>query len=356
MNVSSVASAFASAMTTILVCIAAGAAIGRGCSRWPGTDMLVGLGLVGGVLTLVAATTRLPLSWIMLGLAVVALLWPLARRTLPGGRSTWIALALMLPVLLRAALSEAMLWDDFWQWLTSAAYAYAHDSLAWPDLPPSVSRWPGYPPAMPLMIAGASFLAGRFVETAGPVINVALLAGFCALLAEAVTAVLVREGRLKAVEPPVAVIGLAVAFAVVLNPGLDCEVLLSSYGDTGTMIAVGALGLLGVEMLARLAGRVAADPAEMAWRFGFVGAALINLKQANPVLLALVTAGLAVLVLRDPAIATRRALAQLPRMLGPAIVLFAAWRWYLSRNPAPDGGSPRRSARHDAMRLPASGV
>jgi hypothetical protein len=334
MTVFAVGVAFACAMAPILVCIAAGAAIGRGRSRWPGADMLVGLGLAGGALTIVAVLTRLPLSWAMLGIGILAVLSPLTRRALPGGRATWIALALMLPVLLRAAMSEAVLWDDFWQWLPNAAYAYAHDSLAWPDLPPSVSRWPGYPPSMPLMIAGASFVAGRFVETAGPVINVALLAGFGAVLADAVTAMLVRQGRLGAMQPPVAAIGLAVALVVVLNPGLDGEVLLSSYADVGTMIAVGALGLLGVEILSRLSGRSAADPAEMAWRFGFVGAALVNLKQANPVLLALVTAGLAVVALRDPAIATRRALAQLPRMLAPAIVLFAVWRWYLVRNPS----------------------
>jgi hypothetical protein len=50
------------------------------------------------------------------------------------------------------------------------------------------------------------------------------------------------------------------------------------------------------------------------------------------VLLALVTAGLAAVALRDPAIDRRRALAQLPRMLGPAIVVFITWRWYVMTN------------------------
>jgi hypothetical protein len=70
----------------------------------------------------------------------------------------------------------------------------------------------------------------------------------------------------------------------------------------------------------------------LAWRFGFVGAMLVNLKQANPVLLALVTVGLILVALGDPAIRTRRVLALLPRMLGPAIFLFALWRWYVSQN------------------------
>jgi hypothetical protein len=74
----------------------------------------------------------------------------------------------------------------------------------------------------------------------------------------------------------------------------------------------------------------------LAWRFGFVGALLVNLKQANPVLLALVTVGLAVIALRDPKVAKRRALAELPRMLGPAIIVFVVWRWYVIAN-APHG-------------------
>ncbi len=331
MTVSAAALALACALVPIVVCIAAGAAIGRGRSRWPGADMLVGLGLAGGALTLLAVTARLPLSWTMLALALLAALAAVARRAVPGGRVTWVALALTLPVLLTAATSQAVLWDDFWQWLPNAAYAFRYDSLAWPDLPRPFAKFPGYPPTLPLMIAGASFVAGRFVETAGPVINVALLAGFCAVLADAAAAALTRRGRLRAGEAPIALVGLAVVVTLALNPGLNGAVVLSSYADAATAAAVGALGLLGVETLSRLSGRSAGDPAEMAWRFGFVAAALINLKQANPVLLALLVAGLALVAWRDPAIAARRALAHLPRMLGPAIILYAAWRWYLFR-------------------------
>jgi len=67
----------------------------------------------------------------------------------------------------------------------------------------------------------------------------------------------------------------------------------------------------------------------LAWRFGLVAAMLVNLKQANPVLLALVMAGLTLIALRDPAIRTTQALLQLPRMLAPAIALWAVWRWYV---------------------------
>jgi hypothetical protein len=321
------------ALLPIVVCIGAGAAIGRGPSRWPGADMLVGFGLLGTALTILAVTTRIPLSRLMAGLAIAAMVTPVIRRQLPGGRSTWIGLVLILPILVVAAAGEPAMWDDFWNWLPSAAYAYMHDSLPWPDLPPSLSIFPGYPQGLPLMVAAASVLSGRWLEAAGPVISVALLAGSSAVFAEALAATLVRHGRLPAkTSPPVILVAGAVAITTLLNPGLDGAVLLSTYADCATMVAVGALALLGVEMLARQAAGAAADINALAWRFGFVGAMLINVKQANPVLLALITGGLGLVALRDPALRTWGALQQLPRMLAPAIVPWGFWRWYVAHN------------------------
>ena len=291
--------------------------------------MLVGFGLLAGALTILAVTTRLPLSWLMAGLGILAVMALSIRRQFPGGSSTWIALALVSPIFVSAAGHDPAMWDDFWNWLPSAAYEYWHNSLPWPDLTQSLSIFPGYPQGMPLMISAASFVGGRFLEAAGPIINALLLAGSSALFAEALAAALVRHGRLRAAEMPPVLIAGAIAITTLFNPGLDGGVLLSSYADCGTMVAVGALGLLGVEILARLSATDAVDVEGLAWRFGFVGAMLVNLKQANPVLLALVAAGLIVVALRDPAIRTRRALMQLPRMLGPAIVLIALWRWYV---------------------------
>jgi hypothetical protein len=327
-----VATALACALVPPLVCTAAGAAVGRGASRLPGADMLVGAGLVGGAMTILAVTMRVPLSTLMPGIAGLAVLVSLLRHRLPGGLATSIALALVVPLLVRAAATQATLWDEFWHWLPSAAYAYTHDALVRRGLPPSFSQFPAYPQSIPLAIAAASFLARRFLEGAGPVMNVALLAAYSALLADTLVAVRGRESLATSPLVAMALTAGAVAAVLVVNPGLDGEVVLSSYSDPATMVMVGALGLLGVELLARLAGRSAADPAEIAWRFGFVAAALINLRQSNPVLLALIGAGLAVVVLCDRDIRLRGALALLPHLLGPAVVLYLAWRWYVVEN------------------------
>lgn len=330
-HVAQIVVALSCTLLPIVACTAAGSAIGATRWRLPGADMLVGFGVLGSALTILATTTSIPLSWIMACLGVVSVIAVAIRRELPGGRATWIALALISPILVVAASEEPALWDDFWNWLPSAAYAYWHNSLPWPDLAPSLSIFPGYPQGLPLMIAAASFIGGRFLEAAGPIINISLLAGSSALFAEALTAALVRQGRLQATETPPVLVAGAVAITILLNPGLDGSVALSSYAECGTMVGLGALGLVGVEILARLPARDSANVEGLAWRFGFVGAMLVNLKQANPVLFALVTIGLALIALRDPALRTKRAMLQLPRMLGPAMIVVAVWHWYVAR-------------------------
>src|SRR5258707_587265 len=333
------ASAVASPAVPIVICMAAGSAVGRGDSRWPGADMLVGFGLLGGALTVLAVATAVPLSGLMIALTALSIVALAIQRQIPGGSATWIALALVSPILVRAAGNQAAHWDEFWHWLPNAAYAFSHGSLVKLGLAPSFSHFPGYPQAMQLMIAAASLVAGRFLEAAGPVVNVALLAGVSALLADAIAAALARRRRLAAAGTPLFLVASAVAVTILLNPGLNGNVVLSSYADCGTMVAVGALGLIGVELLTGLAGRGAGHTENLAWRFGFVAALLVNLKQANPVLLALGTGGPAARAFRDPRIAKRRGLAQPSPLFGPAVIVFFILRRDVITKIAPRGAA-----------------
>src|ERR1700693_3629241 len=83
--------ALACALIPIVACIAAGSVTAPGPSRWPGADMLVGLGLLTGAAAILAVTTRVPLSWLMVGLAILPVIALPMRRQFPGGRSTWVA-------------------------------------------------------------------------------------------------------------------------------------------------------------------------------------------------------------------------------------------------------------------------
>jgi hypothetical protein len=129
------ASALAATAVPIVTCMGAGSAVGCDNSRWPGADMLVGFGLLGAALTVLALATPIPLSGLMITLAALSMVALAIRRQIPGGRATWIALALASPILVRAASDQAALWDEFWHWLPSAAYAFRHSSLVKLGLP-----------------------------------------------------------------------------------------------------------------------------------------------------------------------------------------------------------------------------
>jgi hypothetical protein len=77
------ASALASAAVPIVICMAAGSALGRGESRWPSADMLVGFGLLDGALTVLTVATPVPLSGLMIALATLSIVALAIRRPAP---------------------------------------------------------------------------------------------------------------------------------------------------------------------------------------------------------------------------------------------------------------------------------
>src|ERR1700730_16600086 len=95
--------ALACTLIPMVACIVAGSAGRRGRSGWPGSDMLEGIGLLAGALTILAVTTRIPLSWLMAGLGILSVTALLVRPQFPGGSSTLIALMLVSPIFVSAA-------------------------------------------------------------------------------------------------------------------------------------------------------------------------------------------------------------------------------------------------------------
>jgi len=318
------------ALAVMLACTALGSVVGGGKQRLPGADTVVGLGLAGGILTVLAVATRVPISLgvDLLGMAGIAALgWSAWQRRLPGGLGLTAALLVASPLLAYAALGPATLWDDFAQWLPNAAYVFQYDSLPRPDLPANTaSRHPGYPHILPFIVASASWLTGRFLESAGPVANVVLLASAGAAIAD-LRPRADHNDLPRRLAVAAATIG---AFWLLFFPDLSRNVLFSSYADTATIAAVGVLGLLGVSLLERL--DEAAEAQALAWRFGLAAAALVNLKQANLVVLVLLSLGLLLAAWRSGQLQWPRLLRLLPAMIGPAAVVFLVWRYYLKNN------------------------
>lgn len=327
-------------LAVLLACAVLGSMIGNRKHRLPGTDLMVGIGAAGGILTLCAAVTRLPVSLCMAALGVAAgaagvvVLW---RRMVPGGWMFWLALAMVLPLLLIGAAAPAILWDDFFHWLPNAAYLFRHDLLARPDLPATFSRVPGYPPAMPFLVVASSHLAGQFLENAGSMVNMVLLASFGAIMAGGVAALRPETDPLQ-IAGRVGLVGGGVAFGVATFVSVDVHeafnqsVAFASYADVATAVAVAACALLGLLVLERLGEGREDEARTLAVRFGFVAVGLISFKQANPVLLALLLGGFGLILLRDPRLRLVPALRLAPWLLVPALLVYGVWRHYVRNN------------------------
>lgn len=309
----------AAVLVVMAACTLLGSLIGDRVAD-AGNDTIVGAGLAGGALALWgAAGLSVSLGASVLGVAALgALGLALRRRRLPGG-ALWRVLVVLAPFVLIAGGALATMWDDFFHWLPNAAYVYRHDHLPLPGGPPSPSQWPSYPYTVPFIAASASWLAGRFLENAGAVANTVFLAGFGAMLADAVSGGRGRGWGMAA--------GAAV-FATVLNPSFNANVLFATYSDVATAVSAATCAYLGARTV-----EVDEDRRDWAWRFAFAAVALLNLKQANLVIFALVLAGLGLTVLRGGRHRWGKVLALLPRMLVPPLALFVLWRCYVMRCP-----------------------
>ena len=255
------------------------------------------------------------------------------RRIVPGGKEFWLSVAMLIPFLAVAAAAPATMWDDFYHWLPNAAYAYRFDSLARPGLPETLAKWPAYPQTMPFLTLAASRLDGRFLECAGPIANLLILGSFAAALVHILGEFRPHPTKAKGFGLNEAgLAGLALMAVTLLNPGFDRDVVMSSYADATTGVAVALCGLLGCLTLERLAEGRCEEARMLAWRFAFVAAALVNLKQSNPVLLALMVTGFALVVGRCPALRTWRLASLIPVMLGPSMAVWLGWRIYVILN------------------------
>jgi len=298
-------------------------------NRGEGTDAVVGLGAVCGGLAIWGAI-GLPIS---IGLIVAGavgaagVVFAIRAGRCPGG-ATWRLLVFLAPLLIIAAGGVATMWDDFWHWLPNAAYLYRHDRLPAPGLPETLSRWPSYPHTLPFIVDAASLLTGRFRENAGHIANIVLTAGFGATLIDAT----LSGRRLSGPLARWAAAAGGALFATAFCPSFNRDILYSCYSDVATAAALAACAWIGNELLSAIEDRHEAEARRLSWRFAFAATALVNLKQANLALFALLLGGLGLIaLLRGRTWATLR---RAPVALAASILVFAIWRVHVAMSPS----------------------
>jgi hypothetical protein len=276
--------------------------------------------------------TALPISWSfypLMAAAIGALLY-YKRDAWPGGGAFKLVL-LALPMLIAVAAMAPSQWDEFTNWLPSQRFLEEFDSFPRIGLPPSVSVVSAYPFGLPLIGHFAGVLTGGFVDNAGALFNALLIAILAALLAQVIALGLgTREPRFTW-----GMAALSLLLATALNPTFVPKLVFTTYVDFTTTVTATALAFAAWHWVRSLAAGDHSTASGFALQAGLAFAVLVNLKQPNLVIgvFIIATAG-ALTVLDSRSFSAWR---YLPRLLGPALLVFALWRFHVLTQ-LPDGG------------------
>ncbi|HEX6977952.1 MAG TPA: hypothetical protein VF342_01515 [Alphaproteobacteria bacterium] len=318
----------------ILACyavVAAGLAlIGRalpGRIDMPDRGLIAGWGVVSIVFT-AGGILGIPFSALAAAffLCVGGALIRVARIGRPIDRLAVAVLFCLVPFLVVAATKQPSQTDEFMHWLPNAAYLFENHAFPATARPPSASFFPAFPYNLPFVAYLVSVLAGGLAEQAVVLFNVTLC-GVLALLSAEVIKKLSVSGEAM-IRRPLVTAAFFVLLVTLLNPTFVPKIVLTNYADFATSICLALAAYLLVELMHRI--EAGADVRAAALYLGLVMAALVNTKEANIVLAGLLAVGaIAVAALSGRPILVRL-LRALPIWLGPAIGLYAAWRWYVA--------------------------
>lgn len=317
------------ALAAVLVVAAAFVGLGLAAgARAASGDALLMSGWGGFVLiaTLFGVASPQPLVWALyplLGLGLVLLVWGLHGR---GGEASVSGRLLLigLPLLAVVAAASASQWDEFAHWLVNQKYLVENGTFPRRGLPESTTIFAAYPYGLPLVGFVASRLGGHFVENAGALFNTLLIV----VLGRAVIrAFCAGAGRSDA---DVGWVGaaLGVMAATVLNPTFVPKLVFTTYADWSTAVVVGVVVLTGGRLLEQaepLTGRL--DKAA-GLQMGLALAVLVSLKQPNVLLAFLLLLGFALAALTGAA-PLRMLIRIAPRVIGPPLIAYAAWRYHV---------------------------
>lgn len=296
---------------------------------------LYGWGIVSLVFTAFGALTPVSftaLAWVTFlgGAAAIVLAIRRGDGLLPAGFIP--ALVLGTPLLLIASAMQASQWDEFSHWLPAVRHLLDTGRFPAVDNPVIAPlSYPAYPFNWPLLSYLASLLGGRFLEGAGRILNLLFLLSLGLLAARLALRAAGKEDKATGW----AFAGLGLAGGTLLNPAFVQKVVLTAYADvsTATLTAFGAY--LGWRLLEDLAeggkGRA------WAWRFALVATALINIKQVNLVLFALLVAGTGLAAWRDREIGMGRFPRTVPVMVALPIIAYLLWRFQVKVHMGPMG-------------------
>ncbi|MGJ3261282.1 MAG: hypothetical protein ACFE0S_16905 [Rhodospirillales bacterium] len=313
------------------------AAIGRAMFAGRGlaeADLFGGWAVAVLVFTVGNVFFRIPFSyvfWVFAAAGGGLALWYLYKERRAGPAGFWRVVILAAPLLLIASARMASEWDEFSHWLPTARFIFEAQQFPFGGREVSGGHFPGYPFGWMLLVYSANMTAGQFVESAGSTLNILLLltfgVGAVRMWCEATDNPIPDVGRLTWTGALFAVLA-----ATLLNPTFVQKVIMTTYADASTAVAMGGGAVLAYFVLDALANKETERARVLAWQFGLAMAVLINIKQANLVITVLLLGASGLVALRDRAIPFGAYLRVLPAMVLPAVAIYGIWRYHVAVN------------------------
>ena len=253
----------------------------------------------------------------------------MVRRGLDGSLLTMAKLvAVGAPLLVLASAVSISQWDEFTDWAIIPRYMLTTDHFPGKGNPFTNASYAAYPYSWHFVGYLAGRVGGGLIESAGALMNLALLLSFAM-----VSVRLVGWGAARpdwAQRPAWWLIGLAALSTTLLCPTFAQKVVITYYADTSSAVAAGIAAVLAWRILVELAAGEPSSARTLAWQLGLVLLLLVNLKQATFVLFVLITIALLLMAWRDPAIRLWQAVRLLPMIVIPPIAIYLMWRYHVT--------------------------
>ena len=291
----------------------------------PGVSFLRGWSIFAAVLTLVGVFGGWPFSPVYWGLwiAGLALLIWNRRAVISEILSLRAVFVLGLPLILILAGKAPSEVDSFTHWLPNGLFIFEADRFLRADGPSSQSAYPGFPYNVTFLFYAVSQIAGQFVENSIVQFNVVFLLLFASLLGW-----LLRRTDSAAAADTWKLAALTILLATFFNPVFVRRIWLTSYPDMATSVVV---AFAGIAAWAWILSAAKPDGSERsrALTVAILLALLVNIKQANLVLVVALVVSSGMVALRDREIHFSIFLKRLPLLIGLPLVMYFTWRYYL---------------------------
>jgi len=293
-------------------------------------NVIFGWAVISGVFTIVGVFFRQPFFILACGALLVSL-FSIYRFSkvgrplfLPG---MWRVLVLALPLLCIAGTMEPSQWDEFSHWLPAQKYLTEFNGFPYKERPFSgPPMLPGYPFGWPFLGYLSGIIAGKFINNVTSTLNIFLLLSFSTF------ALRVAFGLIgKKIQDNISwsFASLIVLFATIFNPTFIQKIVLTAYSDVSTSVLVGFSVLIGYYFIEILANRRLGSLWSCAWQLALTLSLLLNVRQANILLVLILLVSLTILAVKDREIEIKIYLKHIFLVFLPIAIIYFSWRYHV---------------------------